>query len=79
LKQHRKALDLTQQDVADQVGWSAITIRKIEAGDYGPSKQVAERMADVLARTYQLSNLCSPGSRASTFSAGRFDSLNPCS
>jgi len=30
LKRRRRALDLTQQDVADQVGCSVVTIRKIE-------------------------------------------------
>src|SRR5258708_34661042 len=49
LKQRRKALDLTQQDVADQVGCSVVTIRKIEGDVARPSKQIAERLADVLA------------------------------
>ena len=48
LKQRRKALDLTQQDVADQVGCAVVTIRKMEADDYRPSKQIAERLADVM-------------------------------
>lgn len=49
LKQRRKALDLTQADLADQVGCSTMTIRKIEADERRPSKQISERMADVLA------------------------------
>jgi predicted ATPase/DNA-binding XRE family transcriptional regulator len=49
LRQRRKALDLTQADLADQVGCSTITIRKIEADERRPSKQISERMADVLA------------------------------
>src|SRR5579864_764905 len=49
LKQRRKALDLTQQDVADQVSCSVVTIRKIEGDVARPSKQIAERLADVLA------------------------------
>ena len=48
LKQRRKALDLTQADLADQVGCSITTIRKIEADSRRPSKQISERMADVL-------------------------------
>src|SRR5258708_471063 len=48
LKQRRKALDLTQQDVADQVGWSVVTIRKFEREVARPSRQIAERLADVL-------------------------------
>ncbi len=49
LKQRRKALDLTQLDLADQVGCSVMTIRKIEGELRRPSKQIAERLADVLA------------------------------
>src|SRR5260221_14431730 len=49
LKQRRKALDLTQQDLADQVSCAVVTIRKIEGDVARPSKQIAERLADVLA------------------------------
>src|SRR5579859_1533057 len=49
LRQRRKALDLTQFDLANQVGCSVVTIRKIEANERRPSKQIAERLADVLA------------------------------
>src|SRR5579864_6986252 len=48
LKQHRKALDLTQRELADQVACSVVTIRKMERDVCRPSKQVAERLADVL-------------------------------
>src|SRR6476659_8919114 len=48
LKQRRKELDLTQGELAHQVGCSAISIRKIEADDYRPSKQIALRLADIL-------------------------------
>src|SRR5262249_15574857 len=43
------ALDLTQTELADQVGCSVATIRKIEGDGARPSKQIAERLADVLA------------------------------
>src|SRR5690348_4250897 len=49
LRQRRKALDLTQLELADQVGCSVVTIRKIEADERRPSKQITERLADVLA------------------------------
>ena len=49
LRQRRKALDLTQIDLADQIGCSVVTIRKIEGDERRPSKQIAERLADVLA------------------------------
>jgi predicted ATPase/DNA-binding XRE family transcriptional regulator len=48
LRQHRRALDLTQAELAHQVGCSAITLRKLEAEERRPSKQIAERLADVL-------------------------------
>lgn len=48
LKQHRKALDLTQEDLARQVGCSAWTIIKIEADLRRPSRQLVERVVDCL-------------------------------
>jgi transcriptional regulator with XRE-family HTH domain len=49
LKQRRKALDLTQVELADQVGYAAVTIRKIEHDIARPSKQMTHRLADALA------------------------------
>jgi predicted ATPase/DNA-binding XRE family transcriptional regulator len=48
LRLRRKALDLTRESLADRVGYSAATIRKIEAGERRPSAQVAEQFAAVL-------------------------------
>ncbi len=48
LRQRRKALDLTQAELADQVGCSVITIQKIEGDERRPSKQISERLADAL-------------------------------
>ena len=48
LRRRRKALDLTQDELAQQVGCSGITIRKIEADERRPSRQIAERLATVL-------------------------------
>src|SRR5712671_6754577 len=48
LRQQRRALDLTQEELARQVGCSAITLRKLEAEERKPSKQIAERLAEVL-------------------------------
>ncbi|HEX6292033.1 MAG TPA: tetratricopeptide repeat protein [Herpetosiphonaceae bacterium] len=45
LRRRRKALDLTQAALAQRVGCAAITIRKIEADDLRPSREVAERLA----------------------------------
>lgn len=49
LRRRRKTLDLTQEAVAAQVGCSAGLIRKIEADERRPSRQVAELLAAVLA------------------------------
>jgi predicted ATPase/DNA-binding XRE family transcriptional regulator len=47
LKRQRKALGLTQDGLANQVGCSAIAIRKIEAEERRPSAQIAERIANI--------------------------------
>lgn len=48
LRQRRKSLDFTQVELAARVPCAKGTIRRLEAGDLRPSKQLAERMADVL-------------------------------
>ncbi|MDQ5854132.1 MAG: protein kinase [Chloroflexota bacterium] len=48
LKARRKALDLTQDELALLIGCTGESIRKIEAGAQRPSKQIAERLADRL-------------------------------
>src|SRR5262245_11609345 len=48
LKERRKLLDLTQTDLANRVGCSVMTIRKIEADERRPSRQIAELLADYL-------------------------------
>jgi len=49
VRQRRRSLDLTQEELARRVGCAAITLRKIEAGDLRPSQQIAERLALALA------------------------------
>ncbi len=49
VRQRRRELDLTQEELARRVGCAAITIRKIEADDARPSLQIAERLAMALA------------------------------
>ena len=49
LRQQRKTLDLTQAELAHQVGCAPVTVKKIETGVRRPSKQIAERLATVLA------------------------------
>jgi WD40 repeat protein/transcriptional regulator with XRE-family HTH domain len=49
VRQRRRELDLTQEELARRVGCAAITIRKIEADDARASVQIAERLAMALA------------------------------
>jgi transcriptional regulator with XRE-family HTH domain len=49
LRLKRKALDLTQQKLAEQVGYSAADIRKLEAEERRPSTQFVERLAELFA------------------------------
>ncbi len=48
LKQRRRALNLTQEDLAQQVACSTVTVRKIESSDLVPSKDLARQFARVL-------------------------------
>ena len=48
IRRQRKALDLTQQALADRVGCSLAEIKKIERDERRPSRQIAERMAEAL-------------------------------
>jgi predicted ATPase/DNA-binding CsgD family transcriptional regulator/DNA-binding XRE family transcriptional regulator/Tfp pilus assembly protein PilF len=46
LKLKRKALDLTREELAERVGYSAATVRKIEDEERPPSEQVVEHLAE---------------------------------
>lgn len=48
LRRRRRALDLTQKELAQEVGYSVGTIRKIEANERRPSKQMASLLAEPL-------------------------------
>ena len=48
LRRRRKALDLTQEALAQRVGYSVSAIRKLEADEYRPSREIAEHLADAL-------------------------------
>jgi transcriptional regulator with XRE-family HTH domain len=48
IRRQRKALDLTQQVLAGRVGCSLAAIKKIESDERRPSRQIAERLADIL-------------------------------
>lgn len=45
VRRRRKALDLTQGGLAQQVGCAEVTIRKLEADVFRPSREIAERLA----------------------------------
>ncbi len=45
VKRRRKALDLTQQELAQKVGCSLATVVKIEADERRPSRQIADLLA----------------------------------
>lgn len=47
LRLKRKALDLTREGLAERVGYSAATIRKIEDEERHPSTQIIERLAEI--------------------------------
>ena len=47
-RHHRRELDLTQAELSQRVGCAPITIRKIEADEMRPSKQLAELLLDQL-------------------------------
>ena len=49
LRRRRKALDLTQEALAQRVSCSGFTIRKIEADERRPSRRLAERLTAALA------------------------------
>src|SRR3712207_393451 len=48
IKRRRKDLDLTQAELAHDVGCAVSTLRKIEAGQLRPSKEIAARLIDRL-------------------------------
>ena len=49
LKHQRRAMDLTQEELAQQIGCALVTLRKIESGERRPSKQILERLAAILS------------------------------
>src|SRR6186997_2387630 len=48
LKMRRRGLGLTQAQLGQQVGYASETIRKVEADELRPSRQMAERLAEAL-------------------------------
>lgn len=48
VRQRRKALDLTQAALARLVACAEVSIRKIEADAFRPSREIAESLANCL-------------------------------
>lgn len=48
VRRRRKALDLTQAALAQRVGCAEVTIRKLEADAFRPSREIADRLAGSL-------------------------------
>src|ERR1041384_194781 len=48
LRAYRKARDLTQADLAEQLGYATESIRKMEANKQRPSKYLVERLVSYL-------------------------------
>lgn len=48
VKQRRKSLDLTQEELSQRVGFSVFALRKIESGERRPSKQFASLLSRAL-------------------------------
>src|SRR5512134_68917 len=48
LRKKRRALDLTQKALADQVGCAEITVRRMEADEYKPSNELASVLLEKL-------------------------------
>ncbi len=51
LKNARKALKLTQQDLADQVNVTRQTINAVERGNYNPTLKLCKSICKVLDKT----------------------------
>jgi transcriptional regulator with XRE-family HTH domain len=48
IRRQRKALDLTQRTLAEQIGCSLAAIKKIESDERRPSLQIAKLLVEVL-------------------------------
>src|SRR5690349_4399904 len=46
LRKQRRALDLSQKALADQVGCAEVTLRRVEAGTLKPSKELASLLLE---------------------------------
>ena len=49
LKRQRRARDWTQEELASRLGCAPVSLRKIESGERRPSKEIAQRIADVFS------------------------------
>lgn len=54
VRAHRRALEITQADLAEQVGVTRQTIVALEGGDYAPSVYLALALADALGTSVEV-------------------------
>jgi len=52
LRHQRRQTDLTQTELASRIGYSVVTIRKLERDELRAAKQLAERLAQWLLITH---------------------------
>lgn len=48
VRRRRRALDLTQAELADRIGYSTVMVRRIESGERRPSRELLDSLAEVL-------------------------------
>jgi predicted ATPase/transcriptional regulator with XRE-family HTH domain len=81
LKRRRRALDLTQEELAGKVGCSVEMVYKIEADERRPSKQIAQRLASALefapGEHEDFIRFARTGIRAASLAEAEFAAANP--
>src|SRR5512147_1391472 len=48
LKERRKGIHLTQKELAQAVGYAEVTLRKVEADELRPSRELTQRLMEAL-------------------------------
>ena len=69
IKDRRRALKISQRQLADRAGYSVETIRKLEQNKYAPSEECIERVANVL----QIAGIDTKHFRALALTTSRFE------
>ena len=56
LKQRRKGFHLTQKELAREVGYAEVTLRKVEANELRPSRELVQRLTEALRFRWQIAH-----------------------